>query len=221
VLSDALLEDIRTNCPNIEELILESFYLDHISSSKLPLSLIHFTARECHWPVAWLKGACLANLQSLTIESCVRVDQQELVDVASLSSLESLTLSNMYRVKNAGIQTIAENLTGLQCLELNKLAIDDLAVHHICRNLKSLKELVLCETDITNSAVETIFVSLPELKKLDVSGHKNLDSSILTCSLKSKSLSEFTFSLSEVDPDVLDKISMNFPRRILKNTLEK
>ncbi|WAR23407.1 FXL12-like protein, partial [Mya arenaria] len=186
--SDALLEDIRTNCPNLEDMMLQTFYLSNISSSKLPSSLQYFTVESCQWPMGWLKGSYLPNLKCLQIKSCSRVDDQELKDVVKLTTLKTLHLGNLYRIKNNGVKVITENLTQLEQFELESLNIDDLAVHHICRNMQNLDALLLSKCNITNAAVDNVFVSLPKLKHLDISSNKKLDQQILTMSLKSKSL---------------------------------
>ncbi|KAH3721181.1 F-box/LRR-repeat protein 12-like [Dreissena polymorpha] len=215
VLSDALLEDIHTSCPNIEEIVLEKFYLGSISSSKLPSSLVCLRLSHCQWPIGWMKGAELPNLRSLYVDHCSRIDNGELKEFFKLSSVELLHLGHLYRVKTEGIQGLTESMTQLKNLTLCNMNVDDLAVHHICRNLKQLNRLTVTECELSDAAVDNMFVSLKELRVLDISKNKNLTGEIIALSAKSKGLQKLVYRLDPklINKDALDCIENRFPGR--------
>lgn len=198
VMSDALLEELRSNCPNIQELSFEYIDLANFSSNKLPRSLCQLTIVKCGWPVEWLKGAELPELQTLDLIHCVRVDVIELKTLVTLTSLETLRLIGLYRAKDEGLKHLAQNLKQLTHLELDGLPITDLSVHHICRNMKNLESLKVIDCGITNSGIQIIAASLPKLCRLDISKNKNIDQHCLKYVLKMKQLKSVVVTMDPV-----------------------
>lgn len=175
MLSDALLEEISTACPNIETLQLRNFYLEKMSSNRLPQSVTHLQLRKCHWPLGWLKGAELPKLRCLDLERTSRIAESEMGDIAKFVHLEELNLEELYRLGDAGIKQLAENYIGLKVLNIRATKITDLGVHHICRHMVGLTDLDLGCTGISDSSLDNIGKSLPQLKSLGFAGTKTTD----------------------------------------------
>lgn len=170
VLSDSLLEAIRTSCPNIQELSLSRFYLEKISAEKLPESLVCLKLRECAWPLGWLKKATLPHLRHLDLGRTTRIDDSELSDIVKFTSIEELNLEELYRITDTGVKILCENMGQLKQLNLTSATLTDLGVHHICRYLTSLEGLDIGYSKISNSGLCNIGQSLPMLTFLSCAG---------------------------------------------------
>lgn len=207
--SDALLKEILSRCPSIEEIVLNNLYFGSIESSKL----VCLRLFECEWPIGWMKGAELQNLRSLHVYYCCH--NSELKEFLKLASVASLHLVYLCMVKSEGIQCLAENMTQLKRLTLCDMNIDGLVVHHICRNLKNLNILTVTQCKISDAAVDNMFVSLKELQVLDVFMNENVTGEIIAMSTKSKSLQRLVYCLDPelINKDVLDSVENKFPGR--------
>ncbi|XP_060591639.1 F-box/LRR-repeat protein 12-like [Ruditapes philippinarum] len=208
LLSDALLEEISSACPNIQELQLHRFFLDRMSSSTLPKSLTHLKLRECGWPLGWLNDADLPNLQILDLGKTTRIDDSEIGSILKFTSLEELNLEELYRVTDTGVKLLAENFTCLKVLKLTSAKVADLGVHFICRNMVSLRGLDLSYTFISDSAVEDIGLNLSNLKSLGLAGTKVTDNGIkcLCFSKNAKNLEQLDISATSITDNALTYI---------------
>ena len=217
VVSNALLEDLRTKCPNIQELSFAHINLGDISANKLPRSLTTLKLASCGWSVNWLDDADLPNLQNLALENCTRIDDAELKPVVKFSTLESLMMKGLYRVKDDGIRYLAENLTVLKSLELDEFRITDLAVHHICRNMARLETLKLmaCQS-LTNSSVKTVCDTLSALKVLDISRNDNMGQDCLKSFLLMKNTGTVicTFDQEKIDENLPENLRWKITRTL-------
>ncbi|XP_053394943.1 F-box/LRR-repeat protein 12-like isoform X2 [Mercenaria mercenaria] len=209
LLSDALLEEISTACPNIEELQLHRFYLEKMSSSRLPRSLTHLKLRECGWPLGWLNDADLPNLRILDLGKTTRIGDSEISSIVKFTNLEELNLEELYRISDLGVKELAENCTLLKVLKLTSAKVADLGVHFICRNMVSLRGLDLSYTLISDSAVDDIITSLPNLKSFGVAGTAVTDTGVksLCYSKNGRNLVQLDISATKITDDALTYIA--------------
>lgn len=209
LLSDALLEEISTACPNIEELQLHRFFLEKMLSSRLPRSLTHLKLRECGWPLGWLDGADLPSLQSLDLGKTTRIDDSEISSILKFTHLEELNLEELYRITDSGVQQLAENFTTLKVLNLTSAKLTDLGIHHICRHMVKLRGLDLSYTQITDSALDNIGKSLVELKSFSCAGTKITDNGIkyLCCGKKPSNLIQLDISATRISDEAMIPIA--------------
>lgn len=209
LLSDALLEEISTSCPNIEELQLHRFYLDRMSSNRLPRTLIHLKLRECGWPLGWLNDADIAGLQILDLGKTTRIDDSEIDSILKFTNLEELNLEELYRITDSGVKKLAENFTSLKILKLTSARVTDLGVHHICRYMLSLRGLDLSYTQITDSALDNIGKSLLELKSFNCAGTTITDNGIkCLCNGKvARNLTQLDISATKITDEALGIIA--------------
>ncbi|KAL4235993.1 hypothetical protein ACF0H5_004381 [Mactra antiquata] len=209
LLSDALLEEISSSCPFIEELHLYRFFLEKMSVKKLPATLTHLKLRECAWPLGWLRDAELQDLYSLDLGKTCRIGDMEMGDVTKFSNLEELNLEELYRIGDNGVKILAENLPNLKVLKLTQTKVSDLGVHHICRHMVSLTSLDLGYTQIKDSAIDTLSQSLFKLNILGTAGTHVTDLGVRTlCFSKiAENIKQLDISATNITDSALNDIS--------------
>ncbi|KAL3869205.1 hypothetical protein ACJMK2_041915 [Sinanodonta woodiana] len=212
-VSNAMLDDIRDRCPNVEELHLYYVNISSFDARKLPSTLHTLKLDSCSWQPRWIKSGnpSLPNLRSLSVSHCVRVDNFDVEEFCQYSNLEELNLCGCYRVKDSGLQKVAQNLSHLTHLDIAVTSISDLSVHHISRNLKDLKHLCLrrCSA-ITNGALATLVSSLKKLQYLDIFECSSIDADGLRALHKLESLRTLLCG-PKIPSTVLEELQNDLP----------
>ena len=169
-MSDSMMKELSTRCPNLTELHLSDCKTENLSFDSLPSSITSLSVVNSTWQPRWLKDKHnhLPNLHTLDLSYTVRVDRFDLHDIALMPNLKHLSLCGCYRIRSSDVEIIAKNLVQLESLDLGSIGIDDLAVHHISRNLVNLKRLTLSGGDISDSMLATIGSCLHQLCSLDI-----------------------------------------------------
>ncbi|CAL1546776.1 unnamed protein product [Lymnaea stagnalis] len=171
-ISDAMLKELSTRCPNLWHLHLHDCNTDNLSFESLPPSITSLSITYSTWQPRWFKGkhSHLPKLEHLDLSSTVRLDNYDLEDIAQWSNLKSLSLKGCYRIQGSEIEVIAKNLAALESLDVGGTCLDNLAIHHLSRHLKRLKELYVANCPgIDDSSLATITTGLLKLHILDIS----------------------------------------------------
>ncbi|KAK7491941.1 hypothetical protein BaRGS_00016787 [Batillaria attramentaria] len=191
-LSESMVEDLKGRCPSLYWLHIEPGNVTNLSSAALlPSSLTHLTLLKNTWQPRWLKdcGAALPNLIYLDLSETVRIDNQDVKDIAEFTKLQTLKLDGCYRLSEQGLQEIPKALTSLTSLSLSKCNTTDLVAHHIGRNLKELRELDLSYSkSLTSSSLPALAEGLTKLEYLNLDWCMHLTLHHIPGLAKSKSL---------------------------------
>lgn len=191
-LSESMIEDLKTRCPKLTSLHIESGDISNLPSAHLlPDSLSHLILRKNTWLPRWLRG-CSSHFPSLIyldLSETIRVDNFDLIDIAEFTQLRTLKLDSCYRLKEDGLLKIALELKGLTFLSLMHCNATDLVIHHISRNLLELQHLDLSfSTSLTQSCLPELVEGLVKLEELHLDGCVNMTSGAFSVLCKSKSL---------------------------------
>ncbi|XP_061182468.1 F-box/LRR-repeat protein 12-like [Saccostrea echinata] len=149
-LSDAMLNDLKDRCPNLEEIHLKNCNTTNLNPKLFPSTLVKLTLENCAVQPGLMKNFSqdLPQLLFLNVSGTVRFDDIELSYLCQAEQLKVLIIVNgCYCVSVESLSKIAQNLKNLLELELADTGIKntnqnlELAVHHMTRNLSSLQHL--------------------------------------------------------------------------------
>ncbi|XP_076462517.1 F-box/LRR-repeat protein 12-like [Babylonia areolata] len=193
-LTEAMMHHLREACPNLWCFHMEPGNVTNIHTPVLPHSLTHLTLRSCTWRPQWLADCrrFLPHLVYLDLSDTVRVDNQDMKDVAALTGLRTLKLDNCYRLgqlPQSGLQGVVKALTQLTYLSLRGCDTCDLVVHHLSRHLTCLEHLDLSGSkSLTESALPGMAEGLTQLRHLVLDDCDKLTASALSWLCRMKSL---------------------------------
>ncbi|XP_072049746.1 F-box/LRR-repeat protein 12-like [Amphiura filiformis] len=184
-ISNAVLTDIKSRCPNLRELFVTKANLITINSSLLPAALKQLTLHKCLISVDWLKPAVdkglLKTVEKLSLCGTTRTSDATLKDLTKLPKLKSINLSGCYRIGESGVSAICQSLSQIEEAYFDGCDINDQCLHHIGTRWTSLKVIIL---ENCSRITDVGLGSLSILKKLT---HVNL----VSCSIGKQGVINF------------------------------
>lgn len=210
-ITNAMLEDLQTRCPNLREFHLHWVNIDEIDSSRLPKTISKLVIRGCTWPAGWLKNADLPELRVLDVIDTRILDAAKVEDFLKFPNIEELYLNFCYRLGDKAVKMLTENLPNLKYLNLSDTSITDLAIHHLCRALPGLTKLNIDCTGIEDGSVETIATGLKNLQELSVWKCKKLTEESFRPLKKVKTLQKLTMTSGAISPALWEEFNIELP----------
>ena len=124
-VSTALLQKLKTTCPNLKALEIQCCDFNSIEVENLPESLLQIRLTRCEIPLRWFESSNFSRLESLELNSSSRVCHTHLKDLTFCckTSLRSLSCKGCYRIDDRAIEVIVK---GFQ--KLTKLNFEDTQV---------------------------------------------------------------------------------------------
>ncbi len=175
-ISNAVLTDIQSRCPNLSELFITKANLIKIDSSLLPTALKKITLHKCLISVDWFKSAeekgLLGKLEKLSLCGTTRTADATLKDFTKATKLKSINLSGCYRVGEPGVSALCQSSPHIEEVYFDNCDISDQCLHHVGTHWKNVKVINLqnCE-NISDVGLGSLSV-LKHLTRLNIASCK-------------------------------------------------